>query len=158
MASCWRIDKGLTLKLKDPSGDPRWILRHVCSVSHAEQNGIRIDQKWPTEVRLQLWRQSTLQIIVRWPFEDLVRQVSCSLHRLVSVVRGEGVRWASRSSSQSSQAFPAVVSGSLFIVGVIFEVLVEKLSRQIRRQPLSASFCELGWRMFTTKHWELSFK
>src|SRR5208282_5594947 len=65
-------------------------------------------------------------------------------HRLVSVVREDGVRWASRSSSQSSQAFPAVVSGSLFIVGVIFEVLVEKLSRQIRRQPLCASFCELG--------------
>ena len=60
--------------------------------------------------------------------------VQSTLH-LASVVREEGDRWASRSSSQSSQAYPAVVSGSLFIDGVVTEVIRREA---VKTDPSSA--------------------
>jgi hypothetical protein len=111
MASRQLIDTGLTLKLKDPRGDPRVILRYVCSGSHAEQNETRIDRKCSAQVRLQLWRQGPLQIVDRW--KTWSGECRAVYHRLASVVREGGDRWASRSSSQSSQAILAVVSSTV---------------------------------------------
>jgi len=103
MSGCWRIDRGLTLKLKDLRSFPHRILRPVCSGSHAEQNETRIDRKCSAEVNLPVVKAvSTSKQRPLGGVSGKCRAVY-HRHRLVSVVCEGGDRWASRSSSQSSQ-------------------------------------------------------
>ena len=159
MSGCWRIDRGLSLKLKDPRGDPSTtrLFRKSRGTERCQNRPEVTGRSASTAVKAE--STSDRQPLTVW--ETWSGECRAFYHHLSSVVREEGDHWASRSSSQSSQAFLAVVSGSLFIGGVVTDVIRPEA---VKTDPSSAIEREFLWARVTERslrnieRWSWSFK
>ena len=141
MSGCWRIDRGLTLKLKDLRSFPHRIFDPF--VPEITRNRTRpesigsVRPKWS----YRWWKPCRLRSSDRWEAcPASVEQSTIVIVCCQSCVKAEIVGRRGRQASRP-KSIPASVSSSLLIVGVIEKVIVEKL----QTDPSSTQKCENLW-------------